>query len=154
MSYTIAITGKGGVAKTTVAALVVRRLIASGRRPVLAVDADPNTCLDIALGVKGEHTVGGVREEARVLAARSVGRRLGIGVAVVNDVHTHGRERQVLQDVLTCIRLGTTVEKAGRRLFPNAERIITRDPKITPPSSAPPATTAVAAASPGRCRCQ
>ena len=68
MSYTIAITGKGGVGKTTVAALVLRRLIASGRRPVLAVDADPNTCLDIALGVKAEHTVGGVREEARVLA--------------------------------------------------------------------------------------
>jgi CO dehydrogenase maturation factor len=35
---------------------------------VLAVDADPNTCLDIALGVQVEHTVGGVREEARVLA--------------------------------------------------------------------------------------
>ena len=68
MSYTIAITGKGGVGKTTVAALVVRRLIASGRRPVLAVDADPNTCLDVALGVKVESTVGGVREEARVLA--------------------------------------------------------------------------------------
>jgi CO dehydrogenase maturation factor len=68
MSYTIAITGKGGVGKTTVAALVVRRLIASGRRPVLAVDADPNTCLDLALGVKAAHTVGGVREEARVLA--------------------------------------------------------------------------------------
>ncbi len=68
MSYTIAITGKGGVGKTTVAALVVRRLIAGGRGPVLAVDADPNTCLDTALGVKAEHTVGGVREEARVLA--------------------------------------------------------------------------------------
>ena len=45
------------------------RLIASGRRPVLAVDADPNTCLDLALGVHVEHTVGGVREEARVLAS-------------------------------------------------------------------------------------
>ena len=41
MSYTIAITGKGGVGKTTVAGLVALRLIASGRRPVLAVDADP-----------------------------------------------------------------------------------------------------------------
>ena len=68
MSYTIAITGKGGVGKTTVASLVVLRLAASGRRPILAVDADPNTCLDVALGVKVEHTVGGVREEARVLA--------------------------------------------------------------------------------------
>jgi CO dehydrogenase maturation factor len=69
MSYTIAITGKGGVGKTTIAALAVLRLIASGRKPVLAVDADPNTCLDIALGVRVEHTVGGVREEARVIAS-------------------------------------------------------------------------------------
>ncbi len=69
MSYTIAITGKGGVGKTTVAALAVLRLIASGRKPVLAVDADPNTCLDIALGVRVEHTVGGVREEARIIAS-------------------------------------------------------------------------------------
>ena len=69
MSCTIAITGKGGVGKTTIAGLTVLRLIASGRRPVLAVDADPNTCLDLALGVHVEHTVGGVREEARVLAS-------------------------------------------------------------------------------------
>jgi CO dehydrogenase maturation factor len=68
MSCTIAITGKGGVGKTTVAGLTVLRLIAGGRRPVLAVDADPNTCLDLALGVRVEHTVGGVREEAKVLA--------------------------------------------------------------------------------------
>jgi CO dehydrogenase maturation factor len=68
MSCTIAITGKGGVGKTTVAGLTVLRLIACGRRPVLAVDADPNTCLDLALGVRVEHTVGGVREEAKVLA--------------------------------------------------------------------------------------
>lgn len=68
MSYTIAITGKGGVGKTTVAALVVSRLVARGCKPVLAVDADPNTCLDLALGVRVAHTVGGVREEARVLA--------------------------------------------------------------------------------------
>lgn len=69
MSYTIAVTGKGGVGKTTIAALTVLRLVASGRKPVLAVDADPNTCLDIALGVRVEHTVGGVREEARIIAS-------------------------------------------------------------------------------------
>jgi CO dehydrogenase maturation factor len=71
MSYTIAITGKGGVGKTTIAALAVLRLVASGRRPVLAVDADPNVCLDIALGVRVAHTVGGIREEARALAAEN-----------------------------------------------------------------------------------
>ena len=75
----------------------------------------------LALAV-ARHRVAG--EEARVLAARAIGRRLGIRVAVTNDVHTHDRRRQVLQDVLTCVRHGTTVERAGRRLFPNAERTL------------------------------
>jgi len=69
MSYTIAITGKGGVGKTTVAGLLVARMIARGARPVLAVDADPNTCLDAALGVRAETTIGGVREQARAISA-------------------------------------------------------------------------------------
>jgi CO dehydrogenase maturation factor len=76
MSYTIAITGKGGVGKTTLSALAVLRLVAAGRKPVLAVDADPNSCLDAALGVRVEHTVGGVREEARILAGE--GRTTGV----------------------------------------------------------------------------
>ena len=63
-------------------------------------------------------------EEARIAAVRSVGRRLSIPVAVTNDVHTHDRRRQPLQDVLTCIRLGTSVDRVGRRLFPNAERTL------------------------------
>ena len=67
MSRTIAITGKGGVGKTTVAGLVVARLIARGNTPVLAVDADPNTCLDEALGVRVLKSVGRVREDAREL---------------------------------------------------------------------------------------
>lgn len=77
MSYTIAITGKGGVGKTTVAALLVARLIARGCRPVLAVDADPNSCLDAALGVKAEVTIGGIREQAREIA----GKGMSTGVA-------------------------------------------------------------------------
>ncbi len=68
------------------------------------------------------HRVAG--EEARIQAARATGARLGIPVAVANDVHTHVRARQVLQDVLTCVRHGTSVEEAGRRLFPNAERTL------------------------------
>jgi error-prone DNA polymerase len=75
----------------------------------------------LALAV-ARHRVAG--EEARNLAARAVGRRLGIAVAVTNDVHTHARARQRLQDVLTCVRLGTSVDRAGRRLFPNAERTL------------------------------
>jgi CO dehydrogenase maturation factor len=45
----IALVGKGGSGKTTLAALLVRRLAAIGR-PVLAVDADINQHLAVALG--------------------------------------------------------------------------------------------------------
>ncbi len=72
MSYTIAITGKGGTGKTTVAALVVSRLAARKKGPVLAVDADPNTCLDGVLGFEVRKTIGGVREEAREIAGKGM----------------------------------------------------------------------------------
>jgi error-prone DNA polymerase len=105
--------------------------LASSARGLFALypgaDGDAAARLREAFGrrlalVVSRHRVAG--EEARSLAARAVGRRLNVPVAVVNDVHTHVRERQVLQDVLACVRLGTTVEKAGRRLFPNAERTL------------------------------
>ena len=63
--YTIAITGKGGTGKTTIAAAIVTCLIDRGCTPVLAVDADPNSCLDGVLGVRALKTVGQIREESR-----------------------------------------------------------------------------------------
>jgi len=64
MSITIAISGKGGSGKTTLAALVVRTLVERTGRSVLAVDADPNSCLGPALGVEAETTVGDIRDAA------------------------------------------------------------------------------------------
>jgi CO dehydrogenase maturation factor len=72
MSYLIAVTGKGGVGKTTISALLIGSLIRRGCAPVLAVDADPNTCLDAALGVKAEKTVGSIREEAREISGKGM----------------------------------------------------------------------------------
>ena len=72
MAHKIAISGKGGVGKTCVSALMILRLIARGNKPVLAVDADPNTSLDAALGVKAHHTIGSVREETREVAGRGM----------------------------------------------------------------------------------
>jgi CO dehydrogenase maturation factor len=64
MSFSVAVSGKGGTGKTTVSALLVRALVGAGVGPVLAVDADPNANLHDALGVTLEGTLGCMREEA------------------------------------------------------------------------------------------
>ncbi|MFO8060062.1 MAG: AAA family ATPase, partial [Bacillota bacterium] len=50
MPYTIAVAGKGGTGKTTVASLVMAVLLAEDRVPILAVDADPNSNFNDWLG--------------------------------------------------------------------------------------------------------
>ncbi len=62
MSKVIALAGKGGVGKTTVASLVLRYLATNKCSPVLAVDADPNSNLGETLGMAVEKTVGDIRE--------------------------------------------------------------------------------------------
>jgi len=64
MSRTIAVAGKGGTGKTTVAALLIRHLIEQGSGSILAIDADPSTNLHLVLGVPLEETIGDIREEA------------------------------------------------------------------------------------------
>jgi len=63
MAYRIAISGKGGVGKSTFAALTVRYLARELRKPVLAVDADPNATLGAMLGVEADASVADIREE-------------------------------------------------------------------------------------------
>ncbi|MCE5199757.1 MAG: AAA family ATPase [Armatimonadota bacterium] len=65
MSYTIATTGKGGVGKTTISALMVQYLVANGGAPVLAVDADSNANLNEALGISYDASVGAIREDSK-----------------------------------------------------------------------------------------
>lgn len=64
MTKTIAVAGKGGTGKTTVAALLIKYLVENEKGSVLAIDADPSTNLNLALGVPLEETVGDIREEA------------------------------------------------------------------------------------------
>ncbi|MBL8910951.1 MAG: error-prone DNA polymerase [Archangium sp.] len=63
-------------------------------------------------------------DERHVATAKAWARKLEVPLLAHNDVHTHTRARQPLQDVLTAIRCGTTVSKAGTLLFPNAERTL------------------------------
>ena len=61
-------------------------------------------------------------DEGRLDAAADLGRRAGIPLVATNHVHYHDPGRRPLQDLLTCVRHGCTVQTAGYRLFPNAER--------------------------------
>lgn len=63
MAKVIAVTGKGGTGKTTVAALIIRWLKARARGPILALDADPDANLASVLAVPLEKTIGDMREE-------------------------------------------------------------------------------------------
>ena len=58
MSFSIAVAGKGGSGKTSVASLVIRYLKKNGAGPILAVDADPNANLGESLGLEVKETVG------------------------------------------------------------------------------------------------
>jgi CO dehydrogenase maturation factor len=62
LTISIAIAGKGGVGKTTLAAMLIRCLNEAGIRPVLAVDADPNSNLADALGVEEGKPLAEIRE--------------------------------------------------------------------------------------------
>ena len=59
----VAVAGKGGTGKSTIAALLVLYLSDNNMGPVLAIDADPDANLGSLLGVNPKQTVGGLRED-------------------------------------------------------------------------------------------
>jgi CO dehydrogenase maturation factor len=58
MGYVIALAGKGGTGKTTIAALIVRALKEKKIGSILAIDADPNSNLGETLGVPAGESIG------------------------------------------------------------------------------------------------
>jgi len=58
LSFNIAVAGKGGSGKTSVASLVIRYLKKQNKGPILAIDADPNANLGESLGLEVRQTVG------------------------------------------------------------------------------------------------
>ena len=62
MTVTIALAGKGGTGKTTIAGFLIGYLITKNKKPVLAVDADSNVNLNEVLGLKCDKTLGDARE--------------------------------------------------------------------------------------------
>jgi CO dehydrogenase maturation factor len=73
MATTIAISGKGGSGKTTLSAMIIRVLMEQSAGSILAVDADPNSCLGLTMGVEVAGTIAGIREQARAKAPENKG---------------------------------------------------------------------------------
>jgi CO dehydrogenase maturation factor len=70
---TIAMCGKGGVGKTTTAALMVKAMTQRGQKKILAIDADPAVGLSYALGVGVAKTVDDIRNDLiRTIASEGI----------------------------------------------------------------------------------
>jgi len=65
MPFSVALAGKGGTGKTTIAGMLVKYLVMKGKKPVLAVDADSNANLNEVLGLEMSDTLGNAREEMK-----------------------------------------------------------------------------------------
>jgi CO dehydrogenase maturation factor len=85
MAFLIALAGKGGTGKTTIAALAVRYIMEKKKMPVLAVDADSNSSLNEALGVDVHATIGRLREESLQLIRSGSERPGGMSMEQIFD---------------------------------------------------------------------
>jgi CO dehydrogenase maturation factor len=65
MTFSVALAGKGGTGKTTLAGLLIKYLVKQEKGPVLGVDADANANLNEVLGMTVEETLGNAREEMK-----------------------------------------------------------------------------------------
>jgi len=65
MPFSIALAGKGGSGKTTMAGLLIKYLVKKNKTPILAVDADCNANLNEVLGLQVRDTIGNAREEMK-----------------------------------------------------------------------------------------
>lgn len=73
MTVTLAVAGKGGVGKTTIAALMIKFLIQRRQGNILAIDADPSSNLHFTLGLELEWTIGEIREDMLEQVKASLG---------------------------------------------------------------------------------
>ena len=64
----------------------------------------------------------GPDDAAKLEEVEALGEQCGLPLVAAGDVHMHARVRRPVQDVLTALRLKTSVFEAGYALFPNGER--------------------------------
>jgi CO dehydrogenase nickel-insertion accessory protein CooC1 len=102
MTTTIALAGKGGVGKTTIAGMVIKYLAQNQTGSILAIDADPSSNLNMVLGLDLEWTVGDIREDM-LAQVKSSGR------------HKQTRVSRLSHPLLPCRRLTLRFDRHGTR---------------------------------------
>ncbi len=70
-------------------------------------------------------------DRARIAALSVLAERCATPLVATGDVLYHASHRRPLQDVLTCVREGTTIAEAGLKLEANAERHLKRPSEMT-----------------------
>ncbi|MEX2260034.1 MAG: error-prone DNA polymerase [Woeseia sp.] len=63
-------------------------------------------------------------ERERLARLERLGGELRLPLVASGDVHMHARGRRALQDTMTAIRAGVTLDRAGFLLYPNGERCL------------------------------
>jgi error-prone DNA polymerase len=67
----------------------------------------------------------------RLMMLNVLATHVGVPLVATNDVHYHAPHRRPVQDVLTCVRHGCTIDDAGFRLFPNGEQYLKSPEEMT-----------------------
>jgi CO dehydrogenase maturation factor len=123
MSTTIALAGKGGVGKTTVAAMLIKFLAENQSGSILAIDADPSSNLNMVLGLDLEWTVGDIREgmlEQVKAALGNGGAAMGTmpgGVSKRDYLDTSARRWRLPADPIAMGRSGARLLLRGKPQF-------------------------------------
>lgn len=112
MTKKIAVAGKGGVGKTTFTALLIRELMRQEKGIILAVDADPNSNLNEALGIDVDDSISNILEEVRL------GDDVPIGMG--KDSFTEYRLSQIIKEGkgMDLIQMGLP-QQNGCYCYPN-----------------------------------
>jgi CO dehydrogenase maturation factor len=89
MGKQIAVAGKGGTGKTTFTSLLIGELVKMKKGDILAVDADPNSNLNEALGIEVTETIADLLNETK---------GGGVPAGMTKDVFVEYKLQQILRE--------------------------------------------------------
>jgi len=117
----IAVSGKGGVGKTTFSALLIRMLSDSGKR-VLAIDADPDANLAAAIGIDDAERITPIAEMKDMIFERTGAKPGTVGgfFKINPKVDDLPDTLSVKKDNIKLMRLGSVKKGGGGCLCPES----------------------------------